>query len=82
MSVIDAVPTAPSAEIFRAASIYVTGASTVSDAFLCLFAVFAALRFGYENKFHTELVAAVRRQMQMVTVGRMMLVPEQAFRSA
>lgn len=82
VAVLDAMRTAPSSELIGAFAHWAPGIATVVAVPMCLFAVLAAPRFGYENQFQAALGAAVRRRVQAAAEGRMLLVPVHAFRPA
>ena len=81
-AVIDAVRTAPSVEISTVLGRYVPVVVVLVAVSMCLSALVAGPRFGYENRFQAELGAAVRRRVQAAAAGRMLLVPVQALRTA
>jgi len=81
-AVIDAVRTASPAEIITAVGRYAHGVSIFVAVPMCVLALVAAPRFGYENQFQSALGAAVRCRVQAAAEGRMMLVPVQALRPA
>jgi len=82
VAMLDAMRTAPSSELIGAFARWAPGVAMVVAVPMCLFAILAAPRFGYENQFQAELGAAVRRRVQAAAEGRMLLVPVHVFRPA
>jgi len=81
-AVVDAVRTAPSADIITAIGRYARGVSVLVAVPMGVIALVAAPRFGYENQFQAALGAAVRRRMLTAAEGRMLLIPVPALRPA
>lgn len=82
VAVIDAVRSAPSAEIVAAFGRYVPGIVALVAVSLYSSALVTGPRFGYENQFQAAVGAAVRRRVQAAVEGRMLLVPVQELRTA
>lgn len=74
-TVAEGLRTAPGSEMVAAVERYATTVTLFLIVTMCLSAMLARTRLGYENMFRAEFGEAVRRSVQVAAVGRLELVP-------